>query len=110
MSGLGHHTARVLTPDAHLVQSIGDILSTPIGSRVMRRDYGSDLPNLIDAPMNQATAVDVFQATAEALDQWEPRFEITRVEIVAAEPGSIELKLTGTVERIDQVVSVEVTT
>lgn len=36
-------------------QSIQDILTTPIGSRIMRRTYGSLLPQMIDAPFNEIT-------------------------------------------------------
>ncbi len=49
--GMNAATGRNLTGLDHLHQSIADILSTPIGTRVMRRDYGSRLPELIDAPM-----------------------------------------------------------
>ena len=34
-------------------------------------------------------------ATAEALDAWEPRFDLTRVQIGAASAGVIELDLEG---------------
>ncbi|MGL4827152.1 MAG: GPW/gp25 family protein, partial [Vibrionaceae bacterium] len=34
----------------HIKQSIQDILTTPLGSRVMRRDYGSAIFELIDQP------------------------------------------------------------
>ena len=36
----------------HLKQSVRDILTTPLASRVMRREYGSLVPDLIDEPMN----------------------------------------------------------
>ena len=39
----------VLEANAHLNQSIADILTTPIGTRVMRPDYGSNIPRLIDS-------------------------------------------------------------
>lgn len=97
MSGLDRHTTELLTDDAHLAQSIGDILSTPIGTRVMRREYGSDLPLLIDAPINPETMIDLFHATAVALDRWEPRFQLRRVEIVEARSGFVDLRLTGDV-------------
>ncbi|MBM7357398.1 UNVERIFIED_ORG: phage baseplate assembly protein W [Enterobacter sp. JUb101] len=32
----------------HIMQSVRDILVTPVGSRVMRREYGSLLSALID--------------------------------------------------------------
>lgn len=46
MSGTSRLTGRVIDQDAHLTQSITDILTTPKGSRVMRRDYGSRLADL----------------------------------------------------------------
>lgn len=95
MSGLSRSTARVLGDEAHLAQSVNDILSTPKGSRVLRRDYGSRLPDLIDAPLNGETLVDVFAETAGALDQWEPRLRLRRVEVREAAAGRITLLLTG---------------
>lgn len=102
MSGLSRHTMGLMaSEDAHLAQSITDILSTPIGSRVMRRDYGSDLPRLIDAPINGETQVDLFQATAEALDRWEPRITLERVQITEADAGHMHLVLTAAGRAID---------
>jgi len=98
VTGLSRITAREIDFDAHLAQSVNDILSTPKGSRVMRRGYGSDLPQLIDAPMNGETVVDLFMATAEAIDAWEPRLKLIRVEIASAEAGHAELVLTGEVQ------------
>jgi hypothetical protein len=84
MIGLDRSTAATLDSDAHLAQSIADILFTPKGTRVMRRAYGSDLPALIDAPINGETIVDLYAAVAEALDLWEPRIRLTRVQLVEA--------------------------
>lgn len=94
MIGMAQNTGRKVEGDVHLVQSIGDILSTPIGSRVMRRDYGSDLPNIIDQPLNGDTLIDVYLATAEALQLWEPRVTVERVQITKASAGSAEIELT----------------
>jgi phage baseplate assembly protein W len=93
--GLDRATARPLGGEAHLAQSIADILFTLRGTRVMRRDYGSDLPALIDAPVNGETAVEVVAAVAEALDRWEPRIVLRRVEIgEATAEGRLALALT----------------
>lgn len=54
MNGMDATTGKPLSGDAHLAQSVADILTTPIGSRVMRRSYGSLIPSLIDAPINAA--------------------------------------------------------
>jgi phage baseplate assembly protein W len=108
MLGLSATTARVLPEEQHLAQSINDILATPLGTRVMRRDYGSDLPRLLDAPQNGETLVDLFAATAEALDQWEPRFVLRRVEVAGAVAGKLSLTLTGEVLGLETVLAAEV--
>lgn len=109
MSGLDRDTGRLMGADAHLVQSIADILSTPRGTRVMRREYGSDLPALVDSPINGETLVDVYQATAEALDRWEPRFRLRRVETLAAGSGRLSIALFGDVDHGAISLTVEVT-
>ena len=47
MIGMARTSGAILTGDAHLAQSVADILTTPIGSRVMRREYGSLLFELV---------------------------------------------------------------
>ncbi len=79
---------------AHLVQSIRDVLTTPLGSRVQRRDYGSLLPELIDHPFNDHTRLQLFGATATALMRWEPRIRLTRVALAPGDaPGVFVLDL-----------------
>lgn len=82
--------------DAHIAQSISDILSTPLGSRVMRRDYGSLLFELIDKPINGAMRMLIHAATAIALRRWEPRIRLTRV-ILDGTPaaGQLTIRITG---------------
>nr|WP_233171778.1 GPW/gp25 family protein [Dyella sp. ASV21] len=91
-------TGAPLEGHAHLTQSVADILGTPLGTRVMRRDYGSRLTDLIDAPANNATRVLLFAATATALMRWEPRITLTRVSLSAddAMQGRWVLHLVGT--------------
>ena len=93
--GMNALNGRTLTGLEHLKQSIADILNTPIGSRVMRRDYGSKLFSLIDAPLNRGTLVDIYAATAEALMKWEDRLLVSAVDITSAQLGQITLKITG---------------
>lgn len=94
--GIDRRTGRVLTGWAHVVQSIEDILTTPVLTRVMRRAYGSDVPKLIDAPMNEASLLAVYVAIAEALDAWEPRYELKRVAFTrAGADGRAEIALVG---------------
>lgn len=95
MNGINAHTGQALSGIDHLRQSIRDILTTRIGTRVMRRDYGSRLPALVDNPMTPRLAMDLYSATAEALARWEPRFKLTRVRIARAEVGQVVLDLEG---------------
>lgn len=95
--GIDRRTGKVLRGWAHVVQSIEDILSTPVLTRVMRRAYGSDVPKLIDAPMNEASLLAVYVAIAEALAAWEPRYELKRVAFTGAgADGRAEIALVGT--------------
>ncbi|WP_456267651.1 GPW/gp25 family protein [Kushneria sp. AK178] len=95
MNGTNAQTGRSLSGIDHLRQSLRDILTTPIGTRVMRRDYGSRLFELIDAPMNNTTLLELYAATAEAVARWEPRFRLTRVQVASAAPGHVVLDLHG---------------
>lgn len=95
MRGLNAATGGPLDGIAHLRQSVRDILTTPIGSRVMRRAYGSRLFELVDHPVTPALATAVVAATAEALDRWEPRYRLRRVEVTAPAAGRLTLDLDG---------------
>lgn len=79
MKGMNHTNGRAVDGLAHLYQSVAKILTTPLGSRVGRRLFGSELYSLIDAPNNNATRVRLFAATATALMRWEPRLKVTRI-------------------------------
>lgn len=93
MTGMNRQTGAAIAPSDHLAQSVADILSTPVGSRVMRRDYGSELSRLIDAPMNADTIMDIYMETAVALAKWEPRLTLSRVQIAEAQPGRFTVAL-----------------
>ena len=61
----------------HLKQSVRDILITPLASRVMRREYGSLVPDLIDEPMNNTTRLQCMSAAVISLDSPELEIAIT---------------------------------
>ena len=93
MRGTDSTTGKALSGVAHLRQSIRDILTTPLGSRIMRREYGSRLFDLVDNPLNDATIVEIFAATAEALIRWEPRIQVQRVQARSLEQSTISIDL-----------------
>ncbi len=102
MNGMDRNTGKALTGADHLEQSIGDILGTPLGSRVGRREYGSLVPQLLDQPNNELGRMRVFAAAALALLRQEGR---TRLSRVVLSPGKLshEAVLTITGRRTDVV-------
>ena len=93
--GMNANSGAPLIGIEHLRQSVRDILVTPIGTRVMRRDYGSRLMRLVDAPTSPGLLVHLYAATAEALRKWEPRLRLSRVKATDAAPGHVTLDLEG---------------
>lgn len=98
MRGMDATTGCAIEGNAHLRQSIADILTTPLGTRVMRREYGSLLPSLIDAPVNGSTRVQLYGAIATALMRWEKRIHLSKVDVISGEaPGTVVVTLEGRV-------------
>lgn len=97
MTGMNRQTGAVIAGEAHLAQSVADILTTPIGARLARRDYGSLLPGLIDQPLTPALTLRLYGATAVALARWEPRLHLKRVWLKATgTPSARVLHVEGT--------------
>jgi phage baseplate assembly protein W len=95
MKGMSRTTGKYLNDLDHLKQSIVDILTTPIGSRVMRREYGSNLFYLVDRPINKEFLQQIYAAVAEALERWEPRLNLKKVTVDEVRDGRITLSLSG---------------
>jgi phage baseplate assembly protein W len=95
MKGMSKTTGKYLDDLEHLKQSIVDILTTPIGSRVMRREYGSNLFYLVDRPVNRDFLQQIYAAVAEALERWEPRLSLKKVTVDEVKDGCITLSLSG---------------
>lgn len=95
MNGTDAMTGQALSGQQHLRQSVADILRTPIGSRVMRRDYGSRLFELIDEPVNARWKTECYAAVAEALARWEPRLALKKVRVISVSNGQVTLDIEG---------------
>ncbi|MGE4681135.1 GPW/gp25 family protein [Yersinia enterocolitica] len=79
----------------HIRQSISDILTTPQGTRVMRRDYGSLLSTLIDQPQNPALRLKMMAAAYGAVMRWEPRVTLNAISITTQIDGQMIVDLSG---------------
>lgn len=79
--GMNAGTGRALDDLDNIRQSIRKILTTRKGTRIMRRDFGSLIPDLIDQPFNAVTRLQLMAATAMAVIQFEPRIRPSAVTI-----------------------------
>src|SRR5450830_1065938 len=95
MIGMDRHTGLPLSDRDHLHQSIADIVSTPIGSRRLRPEYGCDLRRFVDLPVNEGWKSAVQAEIARALARWEPRFKLERVRVLGVMDGRISMELVG---------------
>ena len=108
MIGMDRRTGQPLSSVAHLRQSIEDILTTPLGSRRMRPEYGSQLRRYVDLPVNEGWKSAVQAEVARALGRWEPRLKLERVKVVAVLDGQVSLALSGRYLGDDALVEVTV--
>lgn len=95
MIGIDKKTGKALSGLAHLKQSCEDILTTPKGTRIMRREYGSNLPRLVDAPLNRETILEMIAESADALSRWEPRLNVTQIRPTDISEGRIIFQIVG---------------
>ena len=95
MIGMDRRTGQPLSGIEHVRQSIEDILPTPLGSRRMRPEYGSNLRRYVDLPVTGGWKSAVQAEVARALLRWEPRLKLERVQVVAVVGGQISFQLVG---------------
>ncbi len=94
--GMSRDTGRAITESDHLRQSVRDILLTPQGSRLARREYGSLLSALIDQPQNPALRLQIMAAVYVALRRWEPRLQLDTITVNSSNmDGAMVIELAG---------------
>ncbi len=97
--GMDRNTGKSIDETDHIRQSVLDILTTPVGSRVMRREYGSELFGLLDQPASEANRLRLMAATVNALTRWEPRIKINNLDFHLTSTGRATLTMEA--ERVD---------
>lgn len=80
--------------EQNIEESIGLILGTKLGERVYRPNFGSRLSELVFAPMNTQTLLQLRLHVQEALEMWEPRIIL---EGIYTEPDPIQSKVNITI-------------
>ena len=77
--GIDRRTGKMLTGWDHVKQSLDVIFTTSFGERVMREYFGSLVPNLLGRNITPEEIVPYFSAVVSAIEQWEPRFRVTKI-------------------------------
>jgi phage baseplate assembly protein W len=96
---MNQSTGRWLTGIGHFRQSLQKILTTRIGTRIERREFGSLIPDLIDSPANPRAVLLLYAATVTAIMKHEPRLRVSRISAEFGTPDnpSITLSVEGVV-------------
>ena len=89
--------------------AVCSILSTTLGERVMRPDFGGDLQHQVFASLNAATLGALAFSVRKALVAWEPRIQVQDVQVSDAQAAegivsiSIDYKVRATDTRFNLV-------
>lgn len=94
--------------EASVRQSIRVILSTQPGELLMERDFGAGLERFLAEPNTLGTRAQMAAAIRAALERWEPRIQLDRVDVAEdpARPSQVRaeivyrLRRTGVVQRM----------
>lgn len=74
-----------LSREVHKIrESIHIILSTAKGERVMLPEFGCDLQEFVFSAINTSTVTMIKSAVEEALIRWEPRIEVSGIDVSTA--------------------------
>ena len=99
MQGIDHKTGRTVSGWALFVTHAKDVITTQLGSRQKRRNYGSRCPELLgqsNSPYHQMLLrAYVAQAFVNPVNGLVDRFSLTKVQVSARE-GGVTLRLHGT--------------
>eukprot|EP00903_Cladosiphon_okamuranus_P001615 g1613.t1 len=86
--------------ETEALQSVEVILSTDIGSRVMRRSFGGGVAELLGRGLQPRLFAAVQQLIGTAIDLWEPRLHVRRVTF-AVLPDLSTLPKPEVIEEVD---------
>lgn len=80
----------------HVLQCLEQIFITEFGESVLREWFGSNVPGFLGRTnLNATTVLQMRAAIASAIDQWEPRFEVRKVEALSVDDGRLGLRIIG---------------
>ena len=72
-------------------ESLEILLSTLVGERLYRPDFGCDLKRFMFEEVNSALATEIREMIVATVNAYEPRVEITKITITEAEESAYTL-------------------
>lgn len=90
MAGVDRHTGKVIDNFQSALQGVEVVFTTRLGDRVMRREFGAGLVDLIGRLISVHLMMSFQQLIVTAIDLWEPRF---RVRNILFEGSTDEIRL-----------------
>jgi phage baseplate assembly protein W len=95
--GVDRNTGKLIFGWAHCLQSLTVLVTTAFNTRVMRLDFGSKIPDLVDRPANSTIIMQWYVSIVSAITKWEPGYRVTNLALTKAGPdGGFTFELTGT--------------
>ncbi len=88
----------MVSDEEDIAQSLGILLNTQLGERVMRPDYGADLKSQLFEPMNASLVTYIGDVVETAIIYFEPRIKLDDVSLTPhQEEGRLDISLEYTV-------------
>ena len=97
-TGMNATTGESMTGIPYLRQRLSDVINTPLGSVVGRRDFGSELHQMVDHNVDSNFQMDVYIKLAAAInnpDNGLDDFSLTDMRMARISSSNIELSLSG---------------
>lgn len=90
--GMNAETGERIEGIEHFYQCCERTLSTPIGTHILKRDFGLDF-DIVDKNTTNSFRMNVIAKATDALEKWEPRISVSRVFIssVAHDAGDVRV-------------------
>lgn len=80
-TSMNRTTGAEISGEDYDAQCIADLLTTPLGSSVMRPEYGWIGQEIIDRPLNRATGLLLTSAAVMAMRRWLPDIRVAKVAL-----------------------------
>lgn len=107
--GAGGSDVEVVSGPVDIHQSLRILLSTRLGERVMREDYGCDLSGLLFEEMSQGLINQITGLVSDAILYHEPRIDLSKIDVASSEAEQgllliqLEYSIRGTNSRFNMV-------